>query len=187
MLAYYASRDLVPLYAVYALLFRDHGLSVAQTSSLFVLWSVTSFVLEVPSGAWADLVDRRRLLVASALVYALGFGAWTVGSGYAAYALGFVLWGLSGAMMSGTFESAVYDEMVARGTDDDYPRLIGWAESAAMVANLLATLSAAPLFAWGGYALVGWTSVAVALVQALLAATLPVRGRDGHGGAGEVA
>jgi hypothetical protein len=34
VLAYYASRDLVPLYGVYALLFRQHGLSAGQVSSL---------------------------------------------------------------------------------------------------------------------------------------------------------
>ena len=139
-----------------------------------MIWSIASFVFEVPSGAWADVVDRRRLLVLSAVVYALGFGAWTVGSSYAAFALGFVLWGLSIAMMSGTFESLLYDEMVARGAGAGYPGLVGRAQSSAMVANLLASVSAAPLFAWGGYALVGWVSVGIAGLQALLAATLPV-------------
>src|SRR3954453_6910795 len=57
MLAYYSSRDLVPLYSVYSLLFCDHGLSLGQISSLFILWSLTSLVFEVPSGARADTVD----------------------------------------------------------------------------------------------------------------------------------
>jgi len=48
---------------VYTLLFSDTGLSVWQISSLFVIWSVSSFVLEVPSGACADATSRRRLLV----------------------------------------------------------------------------------------------------------------------------
>jgi hypothetical protein len=39
---------------VYTLLFSDTGLSVWQISSLFIIWSVSSLVLEVPSGAWAD-------------------------------------------------------------------------------------------------------------------------------------
>lgn len=39
------------LYPVYTLLFSDAGLSVWQISSLFVIWSVSSLVLEVPSGA----------------------------------------------------------------------------------------------------------------------------------------
>src|SRR3954451_13562994 len=174
MLAYYSSRDLVPLYSVYSMLFRDHGLSLGQISSLFILWSLTSFAFEVPSGAWADTVDRRRLLVLSAGMYAAAFSVWMLLPTYTGFATGFVLWGLSSAMMSGTFESLLYDELAARRAEDDYPSLVGWCHSAAMASNLLASAAAAPLLAWGGYALVGWSSVVIAGVQAMLAATLPV-------------
>jgi len=127
----------------------------------------------VPSGAWADTIDRRLLLVVSALIYATAFSAWMLVPTYTGYAFGFVLWGLSSALMSGTFESVLYDELALRGADVVYPGLIGWAHSTAMMANLLATVLAAPLFALGGYGLVGWTSVTIAGGQALLAATLP--------------
>ena len=106
VLAYHASRDLVPLYSVYALLFADRGVDSGEISLLFIIWSLTSFLCEVPSGAWADTFDRRRLLVLSAVIYGAGF------------ALGFVLWGLSSALMSGTFESMVYDELVERGAPE---------------------------------------------------------------------
>jgi MFS family permease len=138
-----------------------------------VIWSVTSFVFEVPSGAWADTVDRRLLLVLSALVYAAGFATWMLFPSYLGFAAGFVLWGLSSAMMSGTFESLLYTALVARDAEAHYPRIVGWAHSAAMTANLVATVSAAPLVALGGFGLVGWASAAIALVQAVLAATLP--------------
>ena len=42
-----------------------------------------------------------------------------------------------------------------------------------MVANLVGTVLAAPLFHLGGYGLVGWTSVGVASLQGLLAVSLP--------------
>ena len=176
---------------MYALLFGDHGVSPGQISTLFIIWSLTSFVFEVPSGAWADTIDRRRLLVLSAFVYAAAFSTWMLWPVYAGFALGFVLWGLSSAIMSGTFESLLYDELSCRGAASAYPRLVGWAHSTAMAANLVATLLAAPLFALGGYGLVGWTSVAIAGGQALLAATLPVsriaRRPHGHHSAGDTA
>jgi MFS family permease len=180
LLAYHASRDFVPFYAVYPLLFSDRGVDASQISLLFIIWSVTGFVCEVPSGAWADSFDRRRLLVLSAAIYAVGFATWTVWQTFAGFAAGFVCWGLSSALMSGTFESLVYDELVERGERDRYPRLIGWAHSTAMVANLAATASAALLFEVGGYPLVGWTSVALAVCQGALAATLPVSPRARH-------
>jgi MFS family permease len=159
---------------VYSLLFRDHGVSGSQLSLLLIIWSLTGFVCEVPSGAWADTVDRRLLLVLSAAVYATGFSTWMLWQTFTGFAVGFVCWGLSSALMSGTFEALVYDELVTRGAAQRYPALIGWAHSTAMTANLVATLGAAWLFAAGGYPLVGWTSVAVAVGQGVLAATLPV-------------
>ena len=159
---------------MYALLFGNHGVSTGQISTLFIIWSATSFVCEIPSGAWADTIDRRHLLVLSALIYGVGFSSWMLLPTYVGFALGFMLWGLSSAIMSGTFESLIYDELSARGVESEYPRLIGWAHATAMVATLLATLSAAPLLVWGGFALVGWTSVAITGAQAVLAATLPV-------------
>jgi MFS family permease len=173
VLAYHASRELIPLYAVYALLFRDHGLSPGAVSSLLVIWSVTSFVLEVPSGAWADAIDRRLLLILSAGVYVGAFSSWMLLPNYLGFALGFVLWGASSAMASGTFEALLYDELAARGATTAYTGLIGWAESLAMVATVAGIAAAGPLYAWGGYALVGWTSVGVAALHGVLAWLLP--------------
>ena len=161
------------MYALYALLFADHGMSVGQISSLFVIWSVTTFVFEVPSGAWADTVSRRGLLVLSAALYACCFAAWTYAPSYLGFALGFVLWGISSALMSGTFEALLYDELAAVGAADAYAGLTGIAHSIAMGCVLVATVSAAPLYAVGGYHLVGAVSIAVALLQGLLALALP--------------
>ncbi|WP_233529202.1 MFS transporter [Antrihabitans stalagmiti] len=161
------------MYALYALLFADHGLDTAEISSLLFIWSVTAFVFEVPSGAWADTVSRRGLLVLGALVTASGFAVWTVFPSYAGFALGFVLWGIGGSLQSGTFQALLYDELAARSATREYPRIIGFANSAAETGALLGILAAAPLFAWGGYGLVGASSVAVALCAALLAASLP--------------
>ncbi len=180
VLAYHASRDLVPLYSVYALLFADRGVDSGEISLLFIIWALTSFLCEVPSGAWADTFDRRRLLVLSAVVYGAGFATWMVWQTFAGFALGFVCWGFSSALMSGTFESLVYDELVERGARGRYAALIGWAQSTALVANLTATVAAAGLFHLGGYALVGWASVAIAGAQGVLAATLPVSHRARH-------
>ncbi|MGW5226187.1 MFS transporter [Nocardia niigatensis] len=165
--------DLIPLYAIYALLFADHGLNAAQISSLFAIWSATSFLLEIPSGAWADTVSRRALLVLSGALLAAGFAAWTLYPSYLGFALGFVLWGTSGALRSGTFEALIYDDLHARADTAAYARLLGYLRAGAESAALAGILVAAPLYAWGGYALVAWSSVAIAVVHTLTAALLP--------------
>lgn len=142
-------------------------------SALFIIWSVSAFVLEVPSGAWADVVDRRRLLIASAAILSVAFASWTVWPTFAGFATGFVLWSLSGALMSGTFEALLYDELNARRETGGYARVLSWCHAGELVAYLVASLLAAPLFVAGGYALVAWASVGVAVLHGVLAWSLP--------------
>lgn len=169
--------DLIPLYAIYALLFADHGLNTAQISSLLVIWSATAFLLEVPSGAWADTVSRRDLLVLSGALLTAGFALWTWTPGYLGFALGFVLWGASGALVSGTFQALLYDELSLRGDlaadPGAYARILGYTRAASETAILVGILAATPLYLWGGYPLIGWTSVLVALLHTCVALTLP--------------
>lgn len=161
------------MYPVYGLLFTDHGLSASEVSTLFIIWSTTAFLLEVPSGAWADVFSRRKLLVLGALIGGLGFASWIVVPSYAGFALGFVLWGISSALISGTFEAFVYDELAERGAADRYAGLIGRGKAAALVMNLAATALAAPLYELGGYPLLGAVSVCSCLAQAAVALSLP--------------
>ena len=83
--AYAFLADLVLLYPVYALLFSDTGLSVWQVSSLFVIWSAASMLLEIPSGAWADAVSRRLLLCLAPLAAAAAFALWVLVPSYPAF------------------------------------------------------------------------------------------------------
>ncbi|MGQ4598804.1 MFS transporter [Nocardia sp. R6R-6] len=165
--------ELIPLYALYALLFADHGMSAGQISALFAIWSATSFLLEVPSGAWADTVSRRGLLVLSGALLTAGFALWTVAPSFPGFAAGFVLWGTSGALASGTFEALLYDDLAARGKAASYPGILGYTRAGAEAAVVVAIVAATPLYLYGGYALVGWSSVAVAAVHTVVALSLP--------------
>jgi MFS family permease len=180
VVAYAALRELIPLFPVYALLFVDAGLSTGQVSSLFVIWSATHVVLEVPSGAWADTVSRRRLLLLGAALYGCCFAMWTALPTYAAFASGFVLWGLSSSLVSGTYEAYVFDHLHARGATASYRRVIAAGQTSALLLNLLATVAAAPLVAWWGLAGAGWTSVVVCAGATMLALALPADAPRSH-------
>ena len=130
--------DLVLLYPVYALLFADTGLPLWQISSLFALWSLTAVVLEVPSGAWADTVSRRRLLWIGPLLTAVGFTLWVSVPSYGAFAVGFILWGAGGALGSGALEALVYDELERLGAAERYARVMGRARAVRLLATVVA-------------------------------------------------
>ncbi|WP_341721523.1 MFS transporter [Thermobifida halotolerans] len=166
------------LYPVYALLFADSGLSEAQISSLFALWSVTSFTLEVPSGVLADRVSRRLLLAAAPLLAGAGFALWVLLPSYPAFAVGFVLWGAGGALGSGALEALVYEGLAAAGAAHRYPRLIGRSRAVATAAVVVATPLASPVLAAGGYAALGAASVAACVCAAAAGWALPEAPRD---------
>ncbi|WP_149827992.1 MFS transporter [Streptomyces tailanensis] len=165
--------DFVLLYPVYALLFSDAGLSIWEISSLFALWSITGILLEVPSGAWADAVSRRMLLWLGPLLTGAGFALWVIVPSYWAFALGFVLWGVRGALGSGALEALVYDELDRLGAADRYARVIGRAQAAGMVAVMAAMGLAGPVLDLGGYPAVGAASVLVCVLTAAVATRFP--------------
>ena len=165
--------DFVLLYPVYALLFADTGMSLWQISSLFALWSITGVLLEVPSGAWADTVSRRRLLWIGPLLTAVGFALWVVTPSYWAFAVGFVLWGAGGALGSGALEALVYDELDRLGAADRYARVMGRGRAARLLGTMASAGLAGPAFALGGYPVVGAASVLACLLTAATATRFP--------------
>ncbi|MEU7986146.1 MFS transporter [Streptosporangium canum] len=165
--------DFILLYPVYALLFVDTGLSTAEISSLFVIWSVTSLVLEVPSGVWADAVSRRLLLALAPLLAAAGYALWTIAPSYWAFAVGFVLWGAAGALQSGALEALVYTELERLDAADRYATIMGRGHAFGTGATMVATAAAAPALAVGGYPLLGAASVLACLLCAAVATTFP--------------
>ncbi|MFC7845582.1 MFS transporter [Streptomyces sp. NPDC057382] len=177
--------DFVLLYPLYALLFADTGLPLWQISSLFALWSLTSVVLEVPSGAWADAVSRRRLLWIGPLLTAAGFALWVTVPSYAAFAAGFVLWGAGGALGSGALEALVYDELDHRGAAASYARVMGRARAARLLGTVASIGLAAPVFERGGYAAAGAAGVLACVLAAGTATRFPEhRARPEGGGDG---
>jgi MFS family permease len=178
--AYAFLDEFVLLYPLYALLFTDAGLTAGQVSALFVLWSATGIVLEVPSGALADAVSRRALLVVAPLVGAVGYALWVTAPSFWAFAAGFVLWGVRGALVSGSLEALVYTELDARGAAGDYARVLGRSHTAGVLAVVLATALAAPAFGAGGYRLLGAVSVAAGLLASGAALLLPEQRRQGR-------
>ncbi|RKS73534.1 putative MFS family arabinose efflux permease [Actinomadura pelletieri DSM 43383] len=184
MYAYAFLEDFILLYPVYALLFADTGLSPAAISSLFVIWSVTTFMLEVPSGVWADVFSRRLLLVASPLLAGVGFGLWSFFPSYAVFAVGFVLWGAGSALRSGTMQALVYEELERVGAAGSYARLIGRSEAMSLVGVVVASALASPVLAAGGYRALGVASVVVCGLCAVAGWLLP-ESRGGGGGGEE--
>ncbi|AGF79073.1 Major Facilitator Superfamily transporter [Desulfocapsa sulfexigens DSM 10523] len=117
-------------YPVFTILFLDYGLSIEQFALLNTVWAFTIVLAEVPSGALADLIGRKRLLVTTSLLMIaemmllsfvpLGNSKLVFG----AFLLNRILSGLAEALASGADEAMAYDTLVAEGDPEDWPKVL---------------------------------------------------------------
>ncbi len=117
-------------YPVFTILFLDFGLSIEQFALLNTVWAVTIVLAEVPSGALADIVGRKHLLVATSLlmiVELMMISFVPLGNMelvFWVFLCNRVLSGLAEAMASGADEALAYDTLVEKGRADDWPRVL---------------------------------------------------------------
>ena len=134
-------------YPVLAVLFLDFGLTIGQYALLNVAWAAAIVGLEVPSGALADQVGRRRLVVfaAALMVVEMAIFAFAprgnVALLFAVFLLNRVLSGAAEACASGADEALAYDSLVAEGREKEWPRvlerLMRWQSGGFFVAMML--------------------------------------------------
>lgn len=117
-------------YPVFAILFLDLGLTAEQFALANTVWAVTIVLLEVPSGALADLVGRRKLLMTASLLMVvemvLLLCAPLLGTGFliTCILLNRILSGAAEASASGADEALAYDSLAALGRADRWPLLL---------------------------------------------------------------
>lgn len=122
---YKISQHLVPIYPVYLLLFEAKGLSVSQISLLLAIWSVPVVFFEIPTGILADHWNRKYMLIIGSIAKTLCYTVWFFSDGFLLFALGFVLWGISGSFCSGSEEALLFDSLKRIEQQDQFEKIYG--------------------------------------------------------------
>ena len=113
-------------YPVFTILFLDFGLTLQQFALLNVAWAATIVLLEVPSGALADTIGRRNLLVFAAalmIVEMLLLCFAPLGNLnllFVIFLVNRVLSGTAEAAASGADEAIAYDSLKQEGQVSDW-------------------------------------------------------------------
>ncbi len=117
-------------YPVLAILFLDLGLSLDQFVLLNFIWAATIFLFEVPSGALADIIGRRKLLITASVLMVIEMlcllcaprnGGMLL---FSLCVINRVCSGLSEACASGADEALAYDSLAKEGRTDAWDRLL---------------------------------------------------------------
>lgn len=139
-------------YPVFTVLFLDLGLSIGEFAGLNVLWAVTIVLAEVPSGALADTLGRRRLVVwASYLMVAEMLTLCLMPAGnhdavLALFVVNRILSGLAEAAASGADEALAYDSFPENERAQEWPRLMAKLSRWSAVGFMISSISGSLLY-----------------------------------------
>ena len=117
-------------YPVFSILFLDFGLTLSQFALLNVVWAATIVICEVPSGALADTIGRRNLLVFAGALMVIEISLWAFVPRsnltilFWVLVLNRVLSGMAEAAASGADEALAYDSLQRHGDSKDWGRVL---------------------------------------------------------------
>ena len=117
-------------YPVFTIMFLDFGLTVAQFAFLNAVWAATIVVMEVPSGALADIWGRRNLIItASFLMIVEILLICLAPKGYPnllfpVFIANRILSGAAEAAASGADEALAYDALKQAGRENEWNQVL---------------------------------------------------------------
>jgi MFS family permease len=168
-----------PIWAVFLL---SRGLSLTQFGLVEAALHVGMLAAQVPTGALADALGRRRLLVAAGFFSAAAELGYVYAPGFGLICVAGAVHGVAFALRTGADEAYLFDSLAHDDAQAQFPRMLGglWAvfqfagAVSFMVGGLIATYSQPLAF---------WLTAACALVASAVATRLPddARGRVGDG------
>lgn len=104
------------------LFFYLRYLNYSQMGILFMIEQIFSNILEVPMGAFADLVGKRLSVFFSFLLYASAYLIQAFTTTFPVFIFLALMKGLSNALFSGSFEALVYDSFKQIGEEQKYQK-----------------------------------------------------------------
>ena len=117
-------------YPIFAVLQLDYGLTMAQFAILNAIWAVSIVLLEVPSGALADKLGRRPMIIIAAVLMILEMSLIAfVPFGNAnlifwVWVLNRILSGAAEASASGADEALAYDSLPEGEQEGQWPKVL---------------------------------------------------------------
>ena len=94
------------------------GLNLAEIGLLEGIYHATSILCEIPSGAVADLLGRKRSMVLSRVCIAVSCMLMLFSGSFGLFALSFIVQALGNNFNSGSEEALVYDSMKYIGQEE---------------------------------------------------------------------
>lgn len=133
-------------YPIFAVIQLDYGLTMSQFAVLNAIWAVSIVLLEVPSGALADRIGRKRMVVGASLLMVVEMAVIAfvpLGNStlvFWAWVLNRILSGAAEASASGADEALAYDSIPEEEQKKRWPKVLSRLMSLSSIAFVFAML-----------------------------------------------
>ena len=110
---------------IWMLYLASRGLSLFEIGTLEAIFHVTSFLMETPTGALADLFGRKMSRITGIFFSIASSILMIVSNCYILFALSFVISALSYNFESGAGEALIFDSLKAEGRENRFIKITG--------------------------------------------------------------
>jgi MFS family permease len=164
-------RDFLLIMPAIVPVYRSSGLDATQILLIQAIFSAASVSFEVPSGYWADVVGRRRVLLMGAAAMAAGMAGYGFATSFWLFAGAEVVLAFGYSLFSGTESALIFDTLKCEGRESEYTRIEGKAEAWTRVGTATAAVAGGLLAAvWLRLPFVA--NMGTALIMFVIALTL---------------
>lgn len=138
--------------AVWVLYLDYRGLSLLEIGLLEGIFHIASMLFEVPSGAIADLVGRKKVMIAGRILYVMSAIVQMIAGQFLMFAFAFVLSAFSYNLNSGTEEAFLYDSLKKLKKEHIYIKISGRMNMLLEISSAIATFIGGALAQYSYYA-----------------------------------
>ncbi len=156
------------------LFFLGKGIDYLKIGFLYSLREVTIIVLEVPSGLIADVLGRKKTLMASFLLYMISFLIFFFSDSFVLMAVAMIFFAIADAFRTGIHKAMIFHYLKSRGRThqktDYYGHTRSWSQTGSALSSLMA---AGMVFYFGSYRIIFAASVVPYILDFILISTYP--------------
>ncbi|MBT3406263.1 MFS transporter [Candidatus Woesearchaeota archaeon] len=112
----------IPILALYI---EKELFSVTNVALIFTVQAITAAILEIPTGAIADLFGRKKTYLLANLIFTSGIVFLYIGGSMAMFVIFAILTAAGAALVSGTDSSIIYDTLKQEKKEKHYKKITG--------------------------------------------------------------
>src|ERR671937_1392510 len=168
-----------PIWAVFLL---SRGLTLTEFGFVEASLHIGMLIAQVPTGALADALGRRRLLVAAGFFTAAAELGYVYAPGFGLICVAGAVHGVAFALRTGADEAYLFDSLAHDDAQAQFPRMLGGLWAVFQFAGAISFL-AGGLIATYSRPVAFWLTAGCALAASAIATRLPddARGEARHG------